>query len=117
MLLPSGSATVTSSVGAFGTSVALFVGETTAVTEGDKFGGRMRTFTTLDVAVSPEKSVATAVRALGPIGGLVQIRLNGTAKTDPMLVVPVKNSTLVTAPSASNALAMRVIGDCWNDEL
>ncbi len=38
-----------------------------------------------------------------------QVKLKGVVKSSPSLVLPLKNSTLLTVPSASEALAVSVI--------
>src|SRR5213594_1088712 len=63
------------------------------------------------VRIRPLSSVATAVRLLGPAGTFAQAKLNGLLVSSPILVGPLKNSTLKMTPSRSVAWAERLIVD------
>src|SRR5215471_8265528 len=64
-------------------------------------------FTTAEVAVRPLLSVATAVSSWGPAGTLLQYSRKGGVNTSPnWFVWSAKNSTLVTDPPMSLAMAV-----------
>ena len=64
--------------------------------------------TGLAAEARPRLSVATTVRLCTSAVLGVQARVNGRTSTSPIFVVPSKNSTLVTLPSLSVAVAVRV---------
>ena len=55
----------------------------------------------------PKLSVARAVSVYVPAATPLQVKLYGAVVSSPSFVVPLKNSTLVTVPSASEAVAAR----------
>src|SRR5215213_8819058 len=61
-----------------------------------------------DVAIPPLLSVAFAVTECDPAGMLFHGTLYGADVSTPIEVAPVKNSTCVTVPFASLAVAVRV---------
>jgi amino acid permease len=70
---------------------------------------RTLTVTALEVAFALWSSVALAVKEYVPGGGFFQVRLYGAVVSDPIKDVPAKNSTFLTVPSLSVALAVMVI--------
>ena len=79
----------------------------------DMTGGVLELLTVIvircDVVVAPLLSVALAVIVYVPAATLFQTKLCGAERSSPSFVVPLKNSTLLTEPSASAALALMVI--------
>src|SRR4051794_24316511 len=59
------------------------------------------------VAVNPASSVARAVSVYMPAATPLHVNAYGAVVSSPSLVAPLKNSTLATVPSASEALAAR----------
>ena len=59
------------------------------------------------VVTPPRLSVARAVSVYVPAATPLQVKLYGAVVSSPSFVVPLKNSTLVTVPSASEAVAAR----------
>ena len=57
--------------------------------------------------MNPRLSVARAVSVYVPAATLLQAKLYGAVVSSPSFVAPSKNSTLVTVPSASEAVAAR----------
>src|SRR5262245_56830895 len=83
------------------------------VTIGTKGGDRTVMCTGSEVPVAPLVSVALVVKVYSPAGGFVQKRQNrsrrGLLVTIPRLLVPAKNSTVVTNVSRSRAVAQMEI--------
>src|SRR5512132_395666 len=59
------------------------------------------------VVVAPRLSVARAVSVYVPAATLPQVKLYGAVVSSPSFAAPLKNSTFVTEPSASDAVAAR----------
>src|SRR4051794_26103385 len=60
------------------------------------------------VVLAPNSSVARAVTAYVPAATPLQLKLYGAVVSSPSFVVPLKNSTFVTVPSGSDAVAARL---------
>ena len=73
------------------------------------------TTTALEVVAAPLLSVAFAVSENAPAPGFIHAKVYGGLRLSPSFVVPLKNSTLLTLPSASEAFATRVmVAGAWN---
>src|SRR4051794_10230531 len=66
------------------------------------------TVTTLEVARALALSTACAVNGYVPAGALLIVKVYGLLASEPSKLTPVKNCTLVTVPSLSEALATKV---------
>ena len=73
------------------------------------FSSATEIVTTADVVFAPRLSVAIAVILCDPILASIQIKLKEDEESSPNFVVPLKNSTKVTVPSKSVAVAEIVI--------
>ena len=65
------------------------------------------TFTPAEVLVAPRLSVAEAVKLYTPAARLLTVKLYGMLVTEPREVEFLRNSTLLTDPSLSEAVACR----------
>src|SRR6185295_16901303 len=75
--------------------------------------GKLATkYTGAEVALAPPSPTATAVMVCGPGGTFTHTNSKGSAKLTPIALVSSKNSTRVTSPSRSVAVAdsVRLVG-------